>query len=200
MRVERSAPISTKIIGGDAIYTSGARCSLGFNVRNSSGTRFFLTAGHCTNLGSSWSASSGGSQIGTRTGTSFPTNDYGIVRYTSSISNFGRVNRYNGSYQDITTSGNVSNGQSLCRSGSTTGLRCGSVTATSVTVNYAQGPVFDTIRTNICAEGGDSGGSLFGGSTAYGLTSGGSGNCSSGGTTFFQKVTEALNVYGVSVY
>ncbi len=200
VRVERSAPISTKIIGGDAIYTSGARCSLGFNVRNSSGTRFFLTAGHCTNLGSSWSASSGGSQIGTRTGTSFPTNDYGIVRYTSSISNFGRVNLYNGSYQDITTSGNVSNGQSLCRSGSTTGLRCGSVTATSVTVNYAQGPVYDTIRTNICAQGGDSGGSLFGGSTAYGLTSGGSGNCTSGGTTFFQKVTEALNVYGVSVY
>ncbi|MEU0296361.1 serine protease, partial [Streptomyces cavourensis] len=33
-----------------------------------------------------------------------------------------------------------------------------------------------------------------------GLTSGGSGNCSSGGTTFFQPVVEALNAYGVSVY
>jgi hypothetical protein len=48
--------------------------------------------------------------------------------------------------------------------------------------------------------GGDSGGSLFDGSKAIGLTSGGSGNCSSGGTTFFQPVTEALSVYGVSVY
>jgi len=200
VRVERSAPISTLIRGGDAIYTGGARCSLGFNVRNSSGTRYFLTAGHCTNLGASWSASPGGAQIGTRAGTSFPVNDYGIVRYTSTISNPGSVNLYNGSSRDITGSGNVFNGQSLCRSGSTTGLRCGSVTGTSVTVNYAQGPVYDTIRTNICAEGGDSGGSLFGGSIAYGLTSGGSGNCSSGGTTFFQKVPEALSVYGVSVY
>ncbi|MFI8404604.1 serine protease, partial [Streptomyces sp. NPDC085463] len=30
--------------------------------------------------------------------------------------------------------------------------------------------------------------------------SGGSGNCSSGGTTFFQPVTEALSAYGVSVF
>ena len=200
IRVERTAPITTLISGGDAIYTGGARCSLGFNVRNSAGTRFFLTAGHCTNIGSTWSATSGGAAIGTRTGTSFPTNDYGIVRYTSTIANPGNVNLYNGSTQDITGSGNVSSGQSLCRSGSTTGLRCGSVTSTSATVNYQEGPVFDTIRTNICAQGGDSGGSLFGGSTAYGLTSGGSGNCSSGGTTFFQKVPEALSVYGVSVY
>ncbi|RZB13320.1 serine protease, partial [Streptomyces sp. F001] len=47
---------------------------------------------------------------------------------------------------------------------------------------------------------GDSGGALFDGTKAIGLTSGGSGNCSSGGTTFFQPVTEALSVYGVSVF
>ena len=41
---------------------------------------------------------------------------------------------------------------------------------------------------------------LFAGNTALGLTSGGSGNCSSGGTTYFQPVTEPLSVYGVSVY
>ncbi|MZG03432.1 trypsin-like serine protease, partial [Streptomyces sp. SID5614] len=51
----------------------------------------------------------------------------------------------------------------------------------------------------VCAEPGDSGGALFSGSTALGLTSGGSGNCSSGGTTFYQPVTEALSVYGVSI-
>ncbi|MGW9545036.1 trypsin-like serine protease, partial [Streptomyces celluloflavus] len=46
--------------------------------------------------------------------------------------------------------------------------------------------------TTVCAEPGDSGGPLYGSNgTAYGLTSGGSGNCSSGGTTFFQPVTEA---------
>jgi hypothetical protein len=74
------------------------------------------------------------------------------------------------------------------------------VTATNATVNYAEGTVTGLIKTNVCAEGGDSGGSLFDGAKALGLTSGGSGNCSSGGTTFFQPVTEALSVYGVSVY
>jgi hypothetical protein len=56
------------------------------------------------------------------------------------------------------------------------------------------------IRTNVCAEPGDSGGSLVAGNQAQGVTSGGSGNCSSGGTTYFQPVTEALSRYGVSVY
>lgn len=35
---------------------------------------------------------------------------------------------------------------------------------------------------------------------ASGLAAGGSGNCSSGGVTFFQPVTEPLSVYGVQVY
>ena len=38
------------------------------------------------------------------------------------------------------------------------------------------------------------------GGVALGLTSGGSGDCSSGGTTFFQPVAEALSAYGVSVF
>ena len=67
-------------------------------------------------------------------------------------------------------------------------------------MNYAEGTVTGLIRTNVCAEGGDSGGPLFAGTTALGLTSGGSGNCSSGGTTFFQPVNEVLSRYGVSVY
>jgi streptogrisin D len=56
------------------------------------------------------------------------------------------------------------------------------------------------ISTTVCAEPGDSGGALFAGNTALGLTSGGSGNCSAGGVTFFRPVTEALNVYGVRIY
>jgi streptogrisin B len=56
------------------------------------------------------------------------------------------------------------------------------------------------IQTNVCAEPGDSGGPLYDGTRALGLTSGGSGDCTSGGTTFFQPVREAANAYGVSVY
>jgi hypothetical protein len=34
---------------------------------------------------------------------------------------------------------------------------------------------------------------------ALGLTSGGSGNCSSGGTTYYQPITEPLSVYGLTL-
>jgi len=56
------------------------------------------------------------------------------------------------------------------------------------------------IQTTVCAEPGDSGGPLYAGTVALGLTSGGSGNCQTGGTTFFQPVTEALSKYKVSVF
>ncbi|MFC8828396.1 S1 family peptidase [Streptomyces sp. NPDC057137] len=183
---------SPLIAGGEAITTSGSRCSLGFNV-SVGGVAHALTAGHCTNIGSSWS-------IGTRTGTSFPTNDYGIIRHSNPSAADGRVYLYNGTYRDITSAGNAFVGQSVQRSGSTTGLRGGSVTGLNATVNYgASGIVYGMIQTNVCAEPGDSGGSLFSGNTALGLTSGGSGNCSSGGTTFYQPVTEALSVYGATI-
>ncbi|MEV6411203.1 S1 family peptidase [Kribbella sp. NPDC051718] len=189
------------ISGGDAIYGGQYRCSLGFNVRSGS-TYYFLTAGHCGNIASSWYANSAKTTLlGTTYGSSFPGNDYAIVKYSTSYTNHpGNVDLYNGSTQDITTAGNASVGQAVKRSGSTTGVHSGSVTATNATVNYAEGTVTGLIRTNVCAEGGDSGGALFAGTTALGLTSGGSGNCSSGGTTFFQPVTEVLSRYGVSVY
>jgi streptogrisin D len=203
VRTERVAGTFHKYIaGGDAIYGGQYRCSLGFNVRNSSGTYYFLTAGHCGNIASTWySNSSHTTVLGNTVGSSFPGNDYAIVQYTnSSISHPGTVDLYNGSTQDITSAANAFVGESVKRSGSTTGVHSGSVTATNATVNYAEGTVTGLIKTNVCAEGGDSGGSLFDGTKALGLTSGGSGNCSSGGITYFQPVTEALSVYGVSVY
>ncbi|HEX2771925.1 MAG TPA: S1 family peptidase [Micromonosporaceae bacterium] len=202
VRIEKTAgTLSVRINGGQAIYGGGYRCSLGFNVRSGS-TYYLLTAGHCTNLASSWyTNSSRTTYIGPRVGTSFPGNDYGIVRYdNSSVSHPGSVYLYNGTSRDITAAGNAYVGQSVSRSGSTTGLRSGSVTGLNATVNYAEGTVYGMIRTNVCAQGGDSGGSLFSGNTALGLTSGGSGNCTTGGTTFFQPVTEPLSAYGVAVY
>jgi streptogrisin D len=186
--------LSPAITGGDAIYGGGSRCSLGFNVRNSAGTYFFLTAGHCTNISSTWT--NGSATLGTRTGTSFPGNDYGIVRYASTFTNHpGMVGS-----QDITSSGTPAVNALVYRRGSTTGIHSGRVTALNATVNYSQGTVTGLIRTTVCAEPGDSGGSLYAGATALGLTSGGSGNCSSGGITYFQPVREPLSVYGVSVY
>jgi streptogrisin A/streptogrisin B len=202
LEIKRTPGTFSKLIaGGQAIYAGGGRCSLGFNVRSGS-TYYALTAGHCTNSGSTWYTNSANTAVlGTRTGSSFPGNDYGIIRHSNASAADGRVYLYNGSYRDITSAGNAYVGQSVQRSGSTTGLRGGTVTGLNATVNYGNGDiVYGLIQTNVCAEPGDSGGALFSGSTALGLTSGGSGNCSSGGTTFFQPVTEALSAYGVSVF
>ncbi|MGW7350101.1 S1 family peptidase [Streptomyces sp. NPDC054784] len=197
LKVERtSGTFRSYIQGGDAIYTGGARCSAGFNVRSGS-TYYMLTAGHCTELGGNWYANSSSTTlIGPTTGSSFPTNDYGIVRYDGNVAHPGTAGG-----AEITSAANATVGMSVTRHGSTTGTHSGQVTALNATVNYGGGDiVYGMIRTNVCAEPGDSGGSLRSGARAVGLTSGGSGNCSSGGTTFFQPVTEALSAYGVSIY
>lgn len=186
------------IQGGDAVYASSWRCSLGFNVQNSSGTQYFLTAGHCTDGAGTWYSNSGRTTvIGSTSGSSFPSNDYGIVKYSGSVSRPGTANGV-----DITKAATPSVGTTVIRDGSTTGTHSGRVTALNATVNYGSGDiVYGLIETTVCAEAGDSGGPLYGSNgTAYGLTSGGSGDCDSGGTTYFQPVTEALSAYGVSVY
>ncbi|WP_405780902.1 S1 family peptidase [Streptomyces sp. NBC_01378] len=197
LKIERTPGTFKKLVsGGDAIYASSWRCSLGFNVRSGS-TYYFLTAGHCTDgAGTWWSNSSHSTTIGSTAGSSFPGNDYGIVKYSTTGTPPGTVGS-----QDITGAATPSVGTTVTRRGSTTGIHSGRVTALNATVNYGGGDIVSgLIQTTVCAEPGDSGGPLYGGSTAYGLTSGGSGNCTSGGTTFFQPVTEALSAYGVSVY
>ncbi|WP_128375570.1 S1 family peptidase [Streptomyces cavernae] len=199
LTIKRTPGKFNKLIkGGDAIYASSWRCSLGFNVRSGS-TSYFLTAGHCTDGAGTWYSNSGRTTVlGSTSGSSFPTNDYGIVRYTNtSVTKDGTAGSV-----DITSAGTPSVGTNVIRTGSTTGTRTGRVTALNATVNYGGGDiVYGMIQTTVCAEPGDSGGPLYGSNgVAYGLTSGGSGNCTSGGTTFFQPVTEALSAYGVSVY
>jgi streptogrisin D len=163
-------------------------------VRNSSNQNFFLTAGHCTNIGATWRTSSG-QLIGSRVATSFPGNDYGVVQYTGTVTASGTVGS-----QDITSAGTPAVGSTVTRRGSTTGIHSGTVQQLNATVRYAEGTVTGLIRTTVCAEPGDSGGSLYRGTVAFGLTSGGSGNCTTGGTTFFQPVTEPLSVFGLHVF
>jgi hypothetical protein len=136
---------------------------------------------------------------GTFRGSSFPTNDYAWVETNSNWNTLPNVNNYSGGTVAVAGSQVAAIGSSVCRSGRTSGWRCGTIQARNVTVNYAQGPVYEMTQTSACAEGGDSGGSYISGNQAQGVTSGGSGNCSSGGTTFFQPINEILNVYGLTL-
>ncbi|WP_327312099.1 S1 family peptidase [Streptomyces sp. NBC_01235] len=181
-------------VGGDPYYTGNVRCSIGFSVYGG-----FVTAGHCGQAGagvSGWD----GSYIGNFQGSSFPDNDYAWVNVGSGwwtvpvVLGWGTV-----SDQLVRGSAEAPVGASVCRSGSTTHWHCGTVLAKNETVNYSQGAVHQMTKTNVCAEGGDSGGSFISGDQAQGVTSGGWGNCSSGGETWFQPVNEILNRYGLTL-
>ncbi|MFE7929608.1 S1 family peptidase [Streptomyces sp. NPDC057456] len=186
------------IAGGDAITGGTGRCSLGFNVVKG-GEPYFLTAGHCTDAISTWSDSSG-ARIGANAVSSFPDDDYGLVKYTAEVDHPSEVDLYNGSAQQITGAAEATVGMKVTRSGSTTQVHSGTVTGLDATVNYGNGDIVNgLVQTDVCAEPGDSGGSLFSGSSAVGLTSGGSGDCTSGGETFFQPVTEALSATGTQI-
>jgi streptogrisin B len=182
--------------GGDAVHGGGFRCSLGFNVR-AGRAYYFLTAGHCARAAATWYTDPAGTgPLGTTAGFSFPYNDYALVRYSGSVARPGKVGR-----QDITRAARAYVGEPVKRDGSTTGVRTGTVTGLGYTVNYGGGDVVrGLIRTNLCAEPGDSGGPLYDGTKALGLLSGGSGDCTEGGTTFFQPLPEVLKAYGVDVY
>ncbi|MFC4150107.1 S1 family peptidase [Micromonospora mangrovi] len=192
IRVDRAAGVFRPLLSaGNAIYGGGYRCSLGFNVV-SGGVYYFLTAGHCGNVAKTWYTDSGlKTLIGPTISSSFPGNDYALVRYD----NTGLS--HPGGY----AAANAYVGEAVKRTGSTSGTHGGTVTALNVTVRYSGGgTVKGMIQTTVCAEPGDSGGPLYDGSKALGITSGGSGDCKTGGTTFYQPVTEAAGAYGVTVY
>ncbi|WP_407319034.1 S1 family peptidase [Isoptericola halotolerans] len=178
------------VVGGNAYYTGGgSRCSVGFAV-----TTGFVTAGHCGATGATTSQPSG-----TFAGSVFPGSDMAWVRTAAGNTPVGAVNDYSGGVVEVGGSTQAPVGSQVCRSGSTTGWHCGTIQAYNATVTYPQGSVSGLIRTTVCAEPGDSGGSLLAGDQAQGVTSGGSGSCSTGGTTFFQPVNPILNRYDLTL-
>ncbi|CAL9658260.1 S1 family peptidase [Streptomyces sp. Tu 3180] len=188
--------------GGDTLYGAGTRCTVGFNARSGS-TSYALVSGRCAQGASTWYADPALTVgVGVTVGVSFPGNDYASVRYTATAVTYpGEVSLGAGAgTRDITGAANPVVGQSVCHVGRTTGYRCGTVQAVNVTVNYGGGTVYGLFRSTVCSEPGDTGGPAFSGGTALGIIVGSSGNCASGGFTYYQPVAEWLSAYGLSVY
>lgn len=187
--------------GGDAIFADGARCSLGFNVTTADGAPAFLTAGHCGVAFDAWSDTEGGAPIATVSQATFPgEGDFSLVTYDDPATEAPSTVNTGQEEVQITGAGEAQEGQQVFRMGSTTGLHDGTVTGLNATVTYPEGTVTGLIQTDVCAEPGDSGGSLFSqDGQAIGLTSGGSGDCTNGGETFFQPVTTALEATGATI-
>jgi hypothetical protein len=67
-------------------------------------------------------------------------------------------------------------------------------------VNYGNGDVVQgLVRTDVCAEAGDSGGPFMSGTQAQGTLSGGSGGCLLGGQSYFQPIQEVLSTYRLTL-
>ncbi len=185
--------LGPRLSGGDPVLAGSFRCTVGVNV-TAAGVYYFVSAGHCAQAASTW-YTLGGALVGTTTAVRYPQDDYALVRYTGRVSHEGAIGK-----QDVTSAGTAHVGEHVCMRGGTSGVHCGTVLALNATVNYADGTVSGLIKTSICSEPGDSGAPLYDGTTVLGTLSGGSGNCTSGGVTYFQPILEVLSAYGVSVY
>jgi streptogrisin C len=186
--------LSAGTVGGDAFTSHGIRCSIGFSVIGG-----FVTAGHCSQVGAAvygWD----GSYVGNFQAGTFPGNDYSWVNVGSGWWTVNVVLGW-GTVSDVLVHGSAVApvGSSVCRSGSTTHWHCGTILGTNETVNYSEGSVYGLTETNVCAEPGDSGGSFISGDQAQGVTSGGYGDCTSGGETWFQPVNPILSAYGLTL-
>ncbi|MGW9416435.1 ricin-type beta-trefoil lectin domain protein [Cellulosimicrobium funkei] len=191
--------LTADVRGGDRYITrdpgasSGSACSIGFAVQGG-----FVTAGHCGASGkevltASWA------RMGTVQAASFPGHDYAWVRVDAGFSPVPRVNNYAGGTVDVAGSAEAPVGASVCRSGATTGWRCGVIEQKNITVNYGNGDIPGLVRGSACAEGGDSGGSVISGNQAQGVTSGRINDCSNGGKFIYQPVNPILSAYGLSL-
>lgn len=189
-------------------------CSIGFGVTQGS-TPAYVTAGHCGDAGenvffepSQWTL---GPKIGSFAASNFPNpgqtgNDYAWVRVDSGHTVSPIV--YGWGKGDVTVRGGTEAaiGAAVCRSGRTSGWRCGTIEAKNQTVNYSSGEtILNLTRTTACSEGGDSGGSFI--TTpgqAQGVLSGGSGSCkgkqpNNRTRSFYQPLLPILSAYNLTL-
>jgi streptogrisin C len=182
------------IRGGDQYVINGnTLCSIGFAVAGG-----FVSAGHCGGAGSPTLGYNNVSQ-GTFAASVFPGHDYSWIQTNGNWTPQPWVNNYAGGNVLVSGSQDAAIGSSVCRSGRTSGWHCGTILGRNETIVYSQGSVSGLSRSDACAEPGDSGGSWISGNQAQGVTSGGTGNCTSGGTMWFQPVNPILSAYGLSL-
>lgn len=190
--LEEGYELHRDVRGGDEYVINGTTlCSVGFAVHGG-----FVTAGHCGSAGSPTRAE--GVDQGVFQASTFPGNDYAWVRTHSAWTPRPVVNDYRGGTVNVSGSVEAPQGASICRSGRTTGWRCGTITGKNTTVNYSGNLVYGMSTTNACSAGGDSGGAVLSGTQAQGVHSGGSGGCDSANPSgVFQPITPILERYNL---
>ncbi len=192
------------VIGGNEYQSGGGLCSIGFPVTRGA-TKGFATAGHCGGVGTQVRLS--GTLVGSVQGQFYPSGDQAWANVRSTDTLFGQVNKYNGTVQRVLGRTVAPIGAAVCRSGRTTGWRCGTIVSYNNSANYGAGLVTGLTRSTACAGQGDSGGSwITGAGQAQGVTSGGqlpagqTNNCSvASPVTWFQPINPILSRFGLTL-
>jgi hypothetical protein len=156
--------------GGAGLAFGGGLCSSGYAVRNSAGTVFMTTAGHCYAVGSNVLTESGLRTYGTVSNRNLPTvnNQPRDVELLGGQSYVGRI--YTGGVTSTTSVPVYAAGAAFvgfnnyCHSGRTTGENCGH-TATSTTGQVCtqtgcKSPVI-VFTGGVLSQGGDSGSPFY---------------------------------------
>lgn len=183
-----AAPDSAGVVRAGMSFSTdtASRCTTGFATEHDSLGDGFLAAGHCGVVGDRSYVD------GTAVGTVRMADPGGLTWLWVELDEGWTASG------ELPDGGVISDGveapvgSSVCRIGSTTGWHCGTIQAKNQTISYPQGTVTGVTRTNVCAEPGDSGGPFVSGTSAQGIALGGSGNCSSGGTTYFYPLDRIL--------
>ncbi|BCB78013.1 hypothetical protein GCM10022251_36840 [Phytohabitans flavus] len=185
---------ATDVYGGDPFRTTAStRCSVSFTVVGG-----FISARRCVSRVGEPVFTLGGTRMGQVAALGPATSDYAFVRLDPGWTPVGKI-RAGAQLIPVAGATSAPVGAAVCRYGSTTGWRCGTVLAKNATISYPGGVIHGLTRTNVCSEAGDAGGPFMAGNQAQGITSGGTGNCTTGGTTFFQPVAVPLTALGLTL-
>ncbi|MFJ7334567.1 S1 family peptidase [Streptomyces sp. NPDC101116] len=219
-KIESTAYTMRGGVGIVSNFTSGGTnwtktCSAGFNVQNSSGKKYMLTAGHCMDGGAvTWRRRSGDIPLGRAIewayGNDVNQSDYGVVEYTNSdVAPYGTIQYRDGSEGQISRSASAFDGEKVKRVGTMSQDLVGMVLATDATVTYTDGTTLrHMIEASNCTVHGDSGGPLFSDETALGINSGGSyadqpcgdSDSQADRSSFYEPVYKVLSWEGLKVY
>lgn len=184
-KIESTAYAMRGGLGIEAEFTSGGTtwiqgCSAGFNVQDDNGKKYMLFAGHCMETGANpWRRANGdvplGRAIDGAYGNDTNKSDWGMVEYNNpDVTPYGTIQYRDGSEGQISSSASAFEGEKVKRVGTVSQDLVGEVLATNATVTYTDGTtLLHMIEASNCNMFGDSGGALFSGETALGITSGG---------------------------
>jgi len=150
---------------GITLTAPNPRCSSGYTVQNSAGTRFQVTAGHCFVDGETAVTELGGRVVGSISGNGLPSQDMELIsgQSYSPFIYIGGVDSSTGAH--VASAGDPVVGfANYCHSGRTTGENCGhtatSVTATVCTSSGCKSPVI-AFTGGVLPQGGDSGSPFY---------------------------------------